>query len=546
MRKLIIPSFIFILLINLPLYSGFFENGCKQYSLKNYDAAKDLFLQSAETGGNANAFYFLGEIEKIQGNIEKSQEYFEKAITSNITVKYLKLAYWNLIVLKEQSGKYTEMTILCKDLWKKTEDDGARKKVDSLINKYLWTSDEEAKSLYTSGIDYKNNNKINEAKISFDSAIQKDSGFLAPKFELGLLYYHEKNINYALNYLKEIADQIPFYGEVHLLLGDIYFERQLFQDAINHFSKAIDYGFITSKTEYMIKIKRGTSYYKIGEYESAGQDIERTLEINSKAIDPLLLLSAIYINQNKYEEAIEILRRADKASPDNQEILFQIGSIYYKLNDIKYVNYFDRLFEKVYTKDSLPGKYYKAFIILANNHYENSRYEKAAKILKILPENFKDYKLLNLSAKTFYNLGDNDLAIEYFEKISLGNDDKFILCIAYARKGFKDKARSILYDLSFADGYIEKAGKQPDLMEIALSIENEKRKIEEDKKKAENERIKKQEEGRRLEEERREREEEQKRIIENGNTIEPIINSPANQTDQEKNQQKSITGQEIK
>ena len=175
-----------LLFIKTNLFADFFEEGKKFYIKRQYDEAQIMFLQAAELNNNGNAYYFLGEIEKNKKDFNKSEEYFRLAIEKIKTKKYLKLAYWNLIVFKEQSGKYQEMVRLCKELYKKTKDDGARKKVESLINKFLWTDNPEAKEFYIKGIELKGKRKIEEAKKNFLEAIQLDPSFLAPKFEIGL------------------------------------------------------------------------------------------------------------------------------------------------------------------------------------------------------------------------------------------------------------------------------------------------------------------------------------------------------------------------
>jgi tetratricopeptide (TPR) repeat protein len=48
----------------------------------------------------------------------------------------------------------------------------------------------------------------------------------------------------ALRYFGQVADRIPFYGEVHLLIGDIYFQRESYRDAAFHFERAMETSFL--------------------------------------------------------------------------------------------------------------------------------------------------------------------------------------------------------------------------------------------------------------------------------------------------------------
>ncbi|MBN2403783.1 MAG: tetratricopeptide repeat protein [Spirochaetes bacterium] len=473
------------LLITDKAYPGYYEDGIKYFSSKNYEKAKEMFLKSTEASDNGNSYYFLGEIEKNEGNFDKAEEYYKLSVNKIIIAKYRKLAYWNLIVIEEQKGKYNEMVIACRELWDAMKDEGAKKKVESLINKFLWTDNDEAKLLYNNGLDYKKKNVQDKAKEAFYEALRIDSYFLAPKFEIGLILFNENSTSQAISYFNDIIEKIPFYGDVHLLLGDIYFKNQSYGNSIEHLEKAIDYGFLDSKTKYSVMLKTGTSYYESGYPDKAQEKYLIASDMNKKAIEPLLMLSAIYIKGNNFDQAIPVLLKARELNKNNPEILFQLGSLYYKTDDFKYVQYFNLLFNKYYSsKESVPQKYLKAFTLLLKNFYDNKKYEEANKIFEFLPESQKTYDIDLISARSYHYTGKHEKAIEYFEKLSLNNDDKFLLCISYAKTGIVSKSKDILAGLLDQNGFLEKARSENAIKMIAAEIENEKLKKEEELKKA--------------------------------------------------------------
>ncbi len=61
----------------------------------------------------------------------------------------------------------------------------------------------------------------------------------------------------------------------------------------------------------------------------------------------------------------------------------------------------------------------------------------------------------------------------------LTNDDKYLLCISYAKTGKESKAKNILSGLLNLNGYLEKAKSESALKKIAYEIENEKLQKEE-------------------------------------------------------------------
>jgi tetratricopeptide (TPR) repeat protein len=114
-----------------------------------------------------------------------------------------------------------------------------------------------------------------------------------------------------------------------------------------------------------------TSNYEIYRYDKAFEEISAAIEYNKNAIEPLLILSAIYIKTEDYKNALATLLKARNKYKENLEIIYQIGSLYYKIEDQKYIKYFSLLFNKLDKKKSAPQKYYKAFILLLKNQYEN-------------------------------------------------------------------------------------------------------------------------------------------------------------------------------
>ncbi len=456
------------------LQADYYGRGRTYYIYKKYDKAREMFLKEVEVNENGDAYYFLGEIEKIEGNYDLAKEYYEKAITLKISKKYLRLAYWNLIVLTERQGDYLSMVKSLKTFWERTRDDGAKKKVESLINKLMWSDNSEAKEIYQKGLELKRRKKTADAESAFHEALQKDSSFLAAMFEIGLLEYKKGNTRDALYYFREIIDKIPFYGEIHLLLGDIYFNQQEYRDAKYHFSNALEYGFIGTKTQYLIRLKRGTSYYNLGDYESAREDISEALRIKSSAIEPLILLSAIHIKENNYEEAIKTLEIAKKINQHNPEIIFQIGSIYYRMNNTRYESYFNQLFHLMKSKKAVPQKYYKAYILLLKKNFSDSRYKSVIEISENLPETLKDNEINLLTAKSYFHLGEYQRTIDYLEVASLRDEERYMLCQSYAKIKITDKAKEILRQLYYNENYFKMALEDKILKELATEIAQEK------------------------------------------------------------------------
>ena len=125
------------------------------------------------------------------------------------------------------------------------------------------------------------------------------------------------------------------------------------------------------------------------------------------------------------------------------------------------------------TTDPVPQKYFKAFVLLFKNNYENKKYEDALKVMEIIPDSMKTAESNLMTARSYFHSGKHDKAIESFEKISLENDDKYLLSISYAKTGLISKSRDILLYLADKPGYLEKAKSETAIKKIAQEIETE-------------------------------------------------------------------------
>ncbi len=474
-KNLLYASFLlFIMSLAVDVHAGYFEQGSRYYVYRNYARAREMFLKAVEASNDGNAYYFLGEIEKNEKNFEKAVEYYQLAVKGRINRKYYKLAYWNVIVLTEQTGDYTGMVKFCRELYERTGDDGAKSKVESVINKFLWTDNEEAKQSYNRGIEFKKAEKYDEAESAFREALSRESSFLAPQFELGLSELRRGRGGEALHYFARVADRIPFYGEVHLLMGDIYFQREAYRDAAFHLDRAMETSFLDKNSRYQVYIKNATAQYNTPNFEKSKEHLASALKLNAASRDALLMLSAINIREENYREALSSLEKAHKLDPDDTEVIFQTGSIHYRLGDARHTAEFDRLFNLTEGESDIPQKYHRAFEILAKHHFQAGNYARADTIMQALPDGGRTHEQNLMRARASYHLGDYEEAIRRYERLSPGGEeDRYILCLLYAKTGQTGRARTILTGLVSSETYRAKASKEPVLSKILSQIEEE-------------------------------------------------------------------------
>ena len=89
---------IIVLSLQNSLAADYYEKGCQNFIRKKYDIAREMFLKEIELNGSGDAYYFLGEIEKNEGNMEKAEEYYRESLLKNID----KFIYYDLNVMSKK------------------------------------------------------------------------------------------------------------------------------------------------------------------------------------------------------------------------------------------------------------------------------------------------------------------------------------------------------------------------------------------------------------------------------------------------------------
>lgn len=457
-----------------PLLAGYYEDGIRSYNKKEYEEAKVQFKKAVEVfPKNGNAYFYLGEIERNLGNFDKAIEYYRLAVENNASKKYYKMSYWNLAIITEQMGNYNELVKMCKTFWRRAGDKGMKSKAETLINKSIWSDTAEAVEKYNRGMKLKNSN-MEDAVKHFRDAISADSRFLAPKFELGLWHYREGRIHDATSQFSEIVSRVPFYGDVHLLLGNIYYNEGKYSHAVEHLTGAIDYSLVGGDTEYELYLKRGTSYFKLGQFESAKKDLQTSSKMKPGETEPLLMLSAVNIKLENYDEALKALFSVEKKKPNDTSVLLQIGSIHYRKNDIRYITYFDRLYSTLSAvEEKAPEGYRRAMEILARHYYEKANFPHAKEVMDFISSENWDSTMRLIAARTAYGLKDYEKAIVEYEKLSLGSEDSAFLAASYSKTGRNERAREIVRRYFNDDKFISLARNHRALKSIIEEIEKE-------------------------------------------------------------------------
>lgn len=149
MKKIILTCLIIITAYSITFAQNYHGMGRNAYVYRNFDKAREYFLLDVKSNPNrGDSYYFLGELEKTLKNYDEALKYFQITVTKNTTRKYLINAYWNIILLFEEKGDYANFVKYCREMYYRTGDRSAKNKIETIINKLLWTDNEQAIQKY--------------------------------------------------------------------------------------------------------------------------------------------------------------------------------------------------------------------------------------------------------------------------------------------------------------------------------------------------------------------------------------------------------------
>lgn len=120
---------------------------------------------------------------------------------------------------------------------------------------------------------------------------------------------------------------MPGNAELQSNLGIAYFLRGEYSYAINCFHEAL-----RQKPDLLASnLFLGLACIRTSQYERSIHPLERAIELNPKLSHAYVDLAGSYDEIGNEDKAVEVLGRAEKLFPDNVDVLYNLGTLYYRL-----------------------------------------------------------------------------------------------------------------------------------------------------------------------------------------------------------------------
>ncbi|MCG9128224.1 tetratricopeptide repeat protein [Candidatus Poribacteria bacterium] len=345
---LILTFILIIPIISISQIESEFKRGLDYVELRQYPEAVDIFNTIlSRNPGDVKALFQLGNIYKIQDQLELSVETFNKIITeleSNDLLDQSQIYGYSHLALSEIYCKQSKLDIA---------------KEHALTAVEISPSD--ADTYYRIGYIHTHQAELNKAITSFQKALKLNPDFAEVYEWLGLIAVMQNKPKEAITHYNKAIQKKPYIqssyynlAKAYRLLGDFesakkqlmlfqkmkkYYDKTyalegfLAEDPLNstlrmklaethskhqHFSAAID----TYRTIIRLNPKYVEAYDKLGRLymglnipDKAIPQFQHVLQLNPNAVEAYVRLGWLFNSQQKYEQAEWHLKKAIEKMP---------------------------------------------------------------------------------------------------------------------------------------------------------------------------------------------------------------------------------------
>lgn len=382
-----------------------------------------------------HVYYYMAIIElEVRKDAKKAYEYIEKALSINPDDIGSNVFYGDLL---KREKKYEEsliqfekvLSLNPKHAYIYNEIGLVYEKMDDYEKalKYHTKQLDNDDRLYYRvhrGLIFMSLDRLDEAREDFYIAIELDPLNPHAYNNIGICYQCEDKLDEALKYYEktmEILENEPF-DKIYRNMATTYTRLHKFDKAVECYEKCLEKFNVASDYWEIASI-----YKKAGEYEKAREALEKwnSKGENTALSDCLQEIAACYYEEYNDKEYLETLKAAYHANSSNEDVLYSMGSYYYKNKKyLKARSFYEKIIHLY------PNSKYAYYNIV--NVYKKIKLNGQAKKytemgLKIISE--MSETTVSLRKKKYWYLGDL-----YFASGDLDNAKKYYNKCAEIRK----------------------------------------------------------------------------------------------------------------
>lgn len=286
-------------------------------------------------GNYASAYEFFNEALKINPNEEKAVQGRGFALMKIRGDDYNR----QMDELKESLNDHSKVVV---DLFNKGTNYFSRRLFDDALeffDKALDIDKNFSEIWYYKAMVYHSQQNFRDAINCFNEVTKKNEKrsliLIDTLINTGVCHRKLGELDEALECYKKVVEIDPNNGDAWGNIGNIYLDKKMLTEAIQHFDKAIEAGSEQSGYSIIPKNSKGTALLQMEMFQEALELYEDVLNYNPVFTPSLVGKGSVLYKLKKLSEALEYFNMALKIEPNYVLAWYQKASILYDLEKFK-------------------------------------------------------------------------------------------------------------------------------------------------------------------------------------------------------------------
>ncbi len=263
------------------------------------EEARTLCEEVARTENNAGAWYLLGVIHGMLGNLQEAEACSHRAI--GVRPDYAE-AHGNLGTTLRLQGRNDEAIVSLREA--------------------LRLKPDYPEAHHNLGMALAADSRWDEALAGFREAVRLRPDYAEAHYYLGATLAASGRFEEAATSFREVIRLQPQYPGAHALLGNALVEQGAFEAATEHYRRALELRPDDAETLNNL----GNALLELDKPHEAVDCYQRALQLQPGYLSAIQNLGIAYLDAGQPEKAEACSRQVLQLSPDNPETLTNLGS----------------------------------------------------------------------------------------------------------------------------------------------------------------------------------------------------------------------------